>query len=75
MSYQTILFELEAGVATITFNRPDKLNALNQEMFAELRGRPGPGGQDPAIRVLLLTGAGRAFIAGADIEHFLELTR
>ncbi len=69
MSYQTILFDQEAGVATITFNRPDKLNALNHEMLTEFRDALDRVSRDPEVRVLLLTGAGRSFIAGADIQR------
>jgi enoyl-CoA hydratase len=72
MSYQTILYDHEAGIATITFNRPDKLNALNQEMLAEFKEALDQARQNPEVRVLLLTGAGRAFIAGADISEFLQ---
>jgi enoyl-CoA hydratase len=72
MSYQTILYNYDAGIATITFNRPDKLNALNQEMLAEFQDALDQVRQNPEIRVLLLTGAGRAFIAGADISEFLQ---
>ena len=72
MSYQTILYDHEAGVATITFNRPDKLNALNHEMLAEFKDALDRVRRDPEIRVLLLTGTGRSFIAGADIQVFLE---
>jgi enoyl-CoA hydratase len=72
MSYQTILFDQEAGIATITFNRPDKLNALNHEMLAEFKDAVARVGRDPEVRVLLLTGAGRSFIAGADIKVFLD---
>jgi enoyl-CoA hydratase len=72
MSNQTILFEVADGIATITFNRPDKLNALNHEMLSEFADAVGQVERDPGIRVLLLTGAGRAFIAGADISRFLE---
>jgi enoyl-CoA hydratase len=72
MSYQTILYDYDAGIATITFNRPDKLNALNQEMLAEFADALEQVRQNPEIRVLLLTGAGRAFIAGADISEFLQ---
>jgi enoyl-CoA hydratase len=72
MTYQTILFDQEAGIATITFNRPDKLNALNHEMLSEFKDALDQVRQDPEIRVLLLTGTGRAFIAGADVSAFLE---
>jgi enoyl-CoA hydratase len=72
MSYQNILYDQEDGIATITLNRPDKLNALNKEMLSEFRDALEQVRQNPAIRVLLLTGAGRAFIAGADISEFLK---
>jgi enoyl-CoA hydratase len=72
MSYQTIIYDQEAGIATITFNRPDKLNALNHEMLTEFKAVLDQVRRSPEIRVLLLTGAGRAFIAGADISAFLE---
>jgi enoyl-CoA hydratase len=73
MSYNTVLFTTDGPIAILTFNRPDKLNALNRQMFAEIADVLDQVSGDPAIRVLLLTGAGRAFIAGADIHIFLEL--
>ena len=73
MSYNTVLFAVEGKVATLTCNRPDKLNALNQEMFAELSAVLDRVAADAAVRVLVLTGAGRAFVAGADIEVFTRL--
>jgi enoyl-CoA hydratase len=71
MSYNTILFSTDGPIATLTFNRPEKLNALSQEMLAEFAEVLDKVAADRAIRVLLLTGAGRAFIAGADIPVFL----
>jgi len=73
MSYKTILFEVEGSIATLTFNRPEKLNALNAEMFAEIREVLDKVASDPQLRVLILTGQGRAFIAGADVRAFLDL--
>ena len=73
MSFKTILFSVDQGVATLTFNRPEKLNAVNQEMAAEIARAVALVAGDPAVRVLLLTGAGRAFMAGADIRIFLEM--
>jgi len=73
MTYNTILFEKTEGVALLTFNRPDKLNALNREMAAELDRVLDEVAHDQDIRVLVLTGQGRAFIAGADISTFVEL--
>jgi enoyl-CoA hydratase len=73
MSYNTILFEKRDGIALLTFNRPDKLNALNREMAAELDHALDEVARDPEVRVLVLTGQGRAFISGADISTFAEL--
>lgn len=56
------------GVATITLNRPDKHNAFNAEMIAELTVTLQEAGRDPKVRVVILTGAGKSFTAGADIN-------
>lgn len=73
MAYNTVLFAAEGGVATLTFNRPEKLNALNSEMLSEISAVMDKVSKNPEIRVLILTGQGRAFIAGADIKVFTEL--
>jgi enoyl-CoA hydratase len=73
MTFKTLLFSIEAGIATLTFNRPEKLNALNREMMQEFGAALDQVAQTPEIRVLILTGQGRAFVAGADIKTFLEL--
>lgn len=66
MSYQTIVFSLEAGVARLTLDRPDRLNAFNQRMQDELFDACAR--MDAAeMRVLLITGAGRAFCSGVDL--------
>jgi len=62
----TIRFEQRGAVAWITLNRPDAMNALSETMCAELRDATERCERDPAIRVIVLTGAGRAFCAGAD---------
>ena len=68
MAYTTLLFDLADGIATITINRPDKLNALNATVIAELDDAAGRIEREPDIRAALLTGAGaKAFVAGADI--------
>ena len=67
MSYQTILFELDAGVARLTLNRPERLNSFNTEMHGEVRAALARVRADGA-RVLVLTGAGRAFCAGQDLN-------
>jgi enoyl-CoA hydratase len=68
MTYQTLLFEVRDGVATVTVNRPDKLNALNDQVMAELSDAVERITTAPEIRGAIITGAGpKAFIAGADI--------
>jgi enoyl-CoA hydratase len=74
MDYQNILFAVEDGVATLTFNRPKALNAMNSETIAELRAAVNSCKADEAIKVLVLTGAGdRAFVAGADIAEMQKM--
>ena len=65
----SILISLEAGVQTLTLNRPDKLNAFIPEMHQELRRALEQALDDAAIRAVLLTGAGRAFCAGQDLSQ------
>jgi len=68
MSYQTILFDVRDGIAFVTINRPDKLNALNDQVVEDLRDAAERIATEAAIRGVLITGAGpKAFIAGADI--------
>ena len=68
MSYSTLTFDLRDGLGTVTLNRPDKLNALNDAVIAELGDVMSATERDPAVRGLILTGAGpKAFAAGADI--------
>ncbi len=65
--YQTILLQVEEGVATITFNRPDSLNAFNEVMKAELLDALKKAEKDPVVRCLVITGEGRAFGSGQDL--------
>ncbi len=68
MTYQTLLFETRDAVAIITVNRPDKMNALNDQVVEELRDAIERVATDATIRGAIITGAGaKAFIAGADI--------
>lgn len=68
MTYQTLLFDVKDGVAVVTINRPDKLNALNDQVMAELADAAERIATDPAIKGAILTGAGpKSFVAGADI--------
>jgi len=68
MSFENIVFQVDQGIATITFNRPKALNALNQALLAEFSQALDAVAADESVRVLILTGAGeKAFVAGADI--------
>ena len=67
MSYQSLLYEVADGIATVTLNRPDRLNAWTREMQAEVHDAMHRAGADDAVRAILLTGAGRGFCAGADM--------
>ncbi len=70
MAYQNIIFEVEDGIATITFNRPQALNALNSGLLNEFSHALDEISANEDIRVLILTGAGdKAFVAGADITQ------
>lgn len=68
-TFQTIRYEIAAGVQTITLNRPDALNAYNGKMSAELQGALRVAQRDDAVRCVVLTGAGRAFCAGQDLQE------
>ncbi|MBL4917367.1 crotonase/enoyl-CoA hydratase family protein [Szabonella alba] len=66
---QTITIETDArGVATLTLNRPDKRNALSSDMMDDLTAAAADLGADPAVRVVVLTGAGDTFCAGGDLD-------
>src|ERR1044072_7384682 len=68
MSYQHIKYELDGAIATVTLNRPEKLNAYMATMGAELEDAFIRADEDDAVRVIIVTGAGRGFCAGADIS-------
>src|SRR6476646_10078322 len=75
MSYENILFGKKDGAATITFNRPKVLNALNRKTVEELQSALLDARDDSSVRVLILTGAGeKAFVAGADIGELSQQT-
>ncbi len=67
MAYENLLLDVRDRIATITINRPDKLNALNDATIGEIGRAVDACVTDPAVGGILLTGAGRAFVAGADI--------
>lgn len=75
MTYSTLLFDVADGIARVTINRPDKLNALNTTVIDELGDAAARIDADAAIRGAILTGAGtKAFVAGADIAELAEQT-
>jgi enoyl-CoA hydratase len=67
MSYQLIRYSTDGPLAWLSLNRPDKLNAINAAMIAELHHSLDRAESDPAVRVILLSGEGRAFSAGFDL--------
>ncbi|MEU9102088.1 enoyl-CoA hydratase-related protein [Streptomyces sp. NPDC048361] len=71
----TVLYEVSDGLATITINRPEAMNAMNTEAKVALREAVRSAAADPAVRAVLLTAAGRAFCVGQDLkEHVASLT-
>lgn len=74
MTYQNIILEKQGPLATLTFNRPEALNALNNQTRAEFRAAVADVAEDEAIFVLILTGSGRAFVAGSDIKELRQTT-
>ena len=68
MAYQQILYDLQDGILTLTLNRPEKLNAFTATMRDELIDAFDCADRDDAVRAIVLTGAGRAFCAGADLS-------
>ena len=75
MNEPTVLLTRAHGIATLTFNRPAQLNAMNREMMASIIATLDEVNQDPETRVLVITGNGRAFMAGADIKEYAQQTR
>ncbi|MDM0042620.1 enoyl-CoA hydratase/isomerase family protein [Variovorax sp. J22G21] len=69
MSYETILYSLQNGVAEIRLNRPHRMNAVTQQLYDELDAALGEAEADKDARVVLLTGEGRAFCVGADLKE------
>jgi enoyl-CoA hydratase len=74
MAYENIIFEKEENIAVITFNRPEAMNALNNQTRAEFAQAIEDVSTDDGIKVLILTGAGKAFVAGSDIKEFNKTT-
>jgi len=74
MSYEGILFEKKDSIATVTLNSPDKLNAISTKMRESLMVASDEISKDDSIKVVILTGAGRGFCAGADLGELISMT-
>jgi enoyl-CoA hydratase/carnithine racemase len=73
--YREIVYEVRDPVATVTLNRPDRLNAWTDRMGAEVKHAMAQAEADPNVVVIVLTGAGRGFCAGADMQRLQDITR
>src|SRR6185436_17840370 len=72
--YQKIIYSVDQAVARITLNRPDKRNALDDEIVAEFADALRAAGRDKDVRVVLLTGAGKDFCSGADLASLQRIS-
>jgi enoyl-CoA hydratase len=68
MPYDTIIYHKSSGIAAITINRPDAMNAITPDMLKELKAAVLEAGNDGEVKVIALTGAGKAFCAGVDLK-------
>ena len=67
----SFLYQVDAGIATITLNRPERLNALTFAVYKELRDTFQRLDTEPSVRAIIITGAGRAFCSGGDVEDII----
>ena len=74
MTLENIVFEKDEGIAIITFNRPEVMNALNNQTRAEFGRVISAVSADAEVKVVILTGAGKAFVAGSDIKELSQTT-
>jgi enoyl-CoA hydratase/carnithine racemase len=72
MTYECLLYEVKDGVATLTLNRPDRLNALGGTLRDDLHDAITRSSADPEVRVMVITGAGKGFCAGGDVKAMNE---
>ena len=70
MSYEKIVLDVTDGIATITLNRPAAFNALDMQLAQEFHDAIVHCSEDEAVRVVLITGSGKAFCAGGDVKGF-----
>ena len=69
MNFETLLYSVTDDVVLVTLNRPKVLNAMNQQMWMELQTALDTAKSDPRIKVVVVTGQGRAFSSGADLKE------
>src|SRR6185436_15863558 len=72
MAYQALRYEVKDAIATLTLNRPDAYNALNLTLGRALFHATLQADEDPSVRCIVVTGAGKAFCAGGDVKDFAE---
>jgi methylglutaconyl-CoA hydratase len=72
IGYQKVTYEVERGVARIALNRPERRNALDQELLSELRDAVRVSAADESVRVVLVTGEGKDFCSGMDLRTFAD---
>src|SRR5215470_3933480 len=75
MTYEQILYDVSDAITTITLNRPEKLNAWTMLLGGEVRHAMFRADRDPAVRVIVVTGAGKGYCAGADMDMLQGLQR
>jgi enoyl-CoA hydratase/carnithine racemase len=73
--YRDILYQVEDPTATVTLNRPDRLNAWTDRMGVEVKHAMAQAEDDPRVAVIILTGAGRGFCAGADMRQLKDISQ
>ncbi len=74
MTYENVIYETSDHLATVTLNRPERLNAWTGEMEKEVRDAMAKADADPNVRVIILTGAGRGFCAGAEMNNLADMS-
>jgi enoyl-CoA hydratase len=74
MAFENIILEKEGGIGILTFNRPDAMNSLNNQTRTEFRAAMADLAADDEIKVVILTGVGKAFVAGSDIKELKQTT-
>jgi 2-(1,2-epoxy-1,2-dihydrophenyl)acetyl-CoA isomerase len=72
MTYKCLLYEVKDGIATLTLNRPDRLNALGDTLRDDLQDAVARASDDPEVRVMIVTGAGKGFCSGGDVKAMSE---